>query len=233
MDGIPLSPAAEATPAKGKLAVCLAGLQSGMVGVLWMLAWMGVSSALQQRSFWTAENLFATSLYGGSAIRPGFAHTTFFGLALYLLLYSFLGALFAVTVRQRLSRNRTLLAAVLLGVGWYFVSFHWIWKSAIPLAFLLHSEQPTILGHLIYGTFLGRFPVYLEEPRPAGPDAPHPPSSTEDVEAAPSGTAPPETVSELSATLAESSVADSSDPDAATAPATPAPTQSSLPQDPV
>ena len=78
---------------------------------LWMLAWMGASSAWQQRSIWTAENLFATAFYGGSAIGPGFGRGTVSGLALYLLLYSLLGAAFAAVVRGRLPRGKMLLAA--------------------------------------------------------------------------------------------------------------------------
>jgi hypothetical protein len=161
MDGIPLAPHTS-KPSGGPLSACLAGLQGGMLGALWMLAWMGVSSVWQQRSIWTAENLFATAFYGPSAIGPGFGRGTVSGLALYLLLYSLLGAAFAAAVRGRLPRGRTLLVAVLFGAAWYFVSFRWLWKTAIPLAFLLHSEQPTFVGHLIYGTFLGRFPIYLE-----------------------------------------------------------------------
>lgn len=142
-----------------------------MLGVLWMLAWMGVNAKWEQRSFWTPENLFATAFYGGSAIQWGFAMSTVSGLALYLLLYSLLGAAFATVVRNRLSHIGVLMAAVLFGAVWYFASFRWMWKTAMPLAFLLHSEHATFLGHLIYGTFLGRFPVYLK-PRPAAPSVP-------------------------------------------------------------
>jgi hypothetical protein len=161
MNGFP--PAARAPkPSRGGLAAALAGLQGGMLGGLWMLAWLGVSSAWEQRSIWTPENLFATAFYGGSAIGPGFGRATPSGLALYLLLYSLLGAAFATALHGRLPRAGTRLLAVLFGAAWYFVSFHWLWKTAIPLAYLLHAGQPTFLGHLIYGTFLGRFPKYLE-----------------------------------------------------------------------
>jgi hypothetical protein len=204
MDGNPVPPARDSQPKSGGLAIALAGLEGGMVGVLWMLAWMGISSAWEQRSFWGPENLFATAFYGGSAYGMGFARSTFSGLALYLLLYSLLGALFAVVVRVRLSRLRILMFAVLFGAAWYFVSFRLIWKTVMPLAYLLHSEHPTFLGHLIYGTFLGRFPLYLEPSRPPVP------ANT----AAPGLETPP---------------AAEADP----APATPAPAQSSSPPDPV
>ena len=194
MDGVPLAPRS-LEPSPGTLAACLAGLQGGMLGTLWMLAWMGVSSVWQQRSFWTAENLFATAFGRAGGIPPGFARSTVSGLALYLLLYSLLGAAFAAAVRGRLPRGRVLLAGTLFGAIWYFASFHWLWKTVMPLAFVFHPEQQTFLGHLIYGTFLGRFPIYLDPPRATAPDI---------IEAP-----------------------------AAAAPATPVPTQSSSPPDPV
>ena len=132
-----------------------------MLGVLWMLAWLGISAAWQQRSFWTAENLMASSFYGREAIHSGFATQTLAGLALYVALYSLLGGLLALAVRDRLPRLRTLLVSIAFAIGWYYLSFHVIWKSIMPLVALLHVERSTVLGHLVYGTILGRYPAYL------------------------------------------------------------------------
>lgn len=141
--------------------VLLAGLQSGMVGVLWMLAWFGLSDAWQRRSFWSSENLFATAFYGASAIRRGFSGSTLSGLALYLLVYSSLGAIIALALRNEVRPVRVLLLSLVLSLVWYYASFHWFWKSVLPMVALLHPERPTILGHLIYGTWLSRFRTYL------------------------------------------------------------------------
>src|SRR5947209_366470 len=105
-DRLNLMDANTVTRPAGTLQASMAGLQAGMVGVLWMLAWLGVSDAWQRRSFWTAENLFASAFYGESAIRRGFAFSTLSGLALYLILYSLLGAAFAAAVRTQLPPGR-------------------------------------------------------------------------------------------------------------------------------
>src|SRR5690349_8788335 len=94
----------------GAIFALLAGLQAGMLGACWMLGWFGLASVWQRRSFWTAENLMATAFYGGSAIRDGFGVPTLSGLALYLLLYSTLGAAFAMLAGGRLPRHRIMLA---------------------------------------------------------------------------------------------------------------------------
>src|SRR5664279_5520222 len=97
------------------LSAFLAGLQAGMLGVWWMLAWMGVSAVWRQRNFWTPENLMASVFYGDAAIRRGFAASTVSGLALYVLMYSLLGAGFAMALSDRLPRPRVTLAAIVLG----------------------------------------------------------------------------------------------------------------------
>ncbi len=147
----------------------LAGLQAGTLGTCWMLAWLGVSATWERRSFWTAENLMASVFYGDRAIRSGFAGQTLSGMALYILMYSALGALFAMLLGGRLRRLRTLLVSVLFALGWYYLSFRFLWKSLMPLVALLHSGQSTVLGHVVYGTFLGRYPVYLPRPATAEP----------------------------------------------------------------
>jgi hypothetical protein len=155
------------------LIVFLAGLEAGMVATLCFLAWMGATAVLAHRSFWTSENLMASLFYGGDAIRGGWAATTCSGLALYLLLYSLLGGVFAAAVRNRLPRLRLTLAGILFGLCWYSLSFRLVWKNVAPLVTLLHIERPTIWGHAIYGALLARYPVYAarwRKPAQAAPE---------------------------------------------------------------
>jgi hypothetical protein len=153
------------------LAAFLAGLQAGMLGVWWMLAWMGASAVWERRSFWTPENLMASVFHGNAAIRPGFAAGTVSGLALYVLLYSLLGAGFAMAVRGRLPLPppRLALASVAFALLWYYAAFHLAAKTVSPLIVLLDPKRTTVLGHVIYGALLARFPVYL--PRDPSPSA--------------------------------------------------------------
>jgi hypothetical protein len=146
------------------LSFFLAGLQAGLIGLFWMLAWMGVSDVLHRRGFWTAENLLASIFRGDAAIRSGFAASTVSGLALYLVLYTLLGALFAMAVREHLTRVPRMLAGILWGVCWYYFSFRVLWNAVAPLVWLLHAERPTLLAHVVYGALVSRFPAY----RPGG-----------------------------------------------------------------
>jgi hypothetical protein len=154
------------------LAVFLAGLQAGMIGICWMLAWLGLSAMGQRRSFWTAENLMASVFHGGAAIRRGFGFSTLSGMALYLLVYSLLGAGFAVAARNRFTGLGTVLVGVLFSVGWYCLWFRALGQAAMPLVWLLHAENSTAFGHVIFGALLARFPAYLPKPEQAKAEQP-------------------------------------------------------------
>jgi hypothetical protein len=150
-----------------RFTLLLAGMQAGMLAVLWMLAWMGSSAVWQRRSFWTSENLLATTFYGGVAVRDGFTASTASGLALYLLVYSTLGGLLATAIGMRLPPAKLVLASIAAALGWYYFSFHYVWKAVSPLVPLLHAVRPNLVGHIIYGALVARFPNYL--PRNASP----------------------------------------------------------------
>jgi hypothetical protein len=161
-------------PAK-PLAVFLAGLQAGMFGIGWMLAWLGLSAMGQRRTFWTAENLMASVFHGDAAIRRGFGFSTLSGIALYLLIYSLLGAGFAVFTRDRFTAFGTALVGVLIAVAWYWLWFRALGQTLMPLVWLLHAERSTAFGHVIFGVSMARFPAYLPKlaaPEPAVPPDP-------------------------------------------------------------
>jgi cation transport ATPase len=149
-------------PSIRALSLPLAGLQAGMIAAWWMLAWLGVSAVWQRRSFWTAENLLASVFYGGGAVHYGFFRSTIAGLALYLLIYSTLGCAFAAAARLRFSPFRLTLLAILCALAWYYISFHLIWKTLSPLIPLLYAERPTIIGHVIFGAILARYPKHVK-----------------------------------------------------------------------
>lgn len=152
--------ATENPPADARM-TCLAGLQAGMVAVFWMLVWLGVSAMWTRHSFWSPANIMATVLHGGAAIHAGFASTTPSGIALYLMMYSLLGAAFALLVRQRLTGLGTLLVSILFAMAWYWLWFRLVALRAMPLLWLLHAEKSTQFGHVIFGALLARFGDYL------------------------------------------------------------------------
>jgi len=170
--------------APGPLDRALAGLQAGTIGVLGMLLWLGVCSAWRQEGFWTGPSLLA------SAFRPSAAFSKLelraaFGVALYILLYGALGALFALAAGRPIAHLRLSLIAMVAGAGWYSIVYPWLWRAGLPVGALLYGGRAAVLGHLLYGALLGRFPRYL--PRAATAEVTSPIAETE----APTTSPPP------------------------------------------
>ena len=134
----------------------LAGLETGTLACLAMMAWLGVSALWYRRSFWTTENLVASGFWGDMALRNRFTAHTFSGLALLLLLYGAIGVVFGLAVQHR--RGAWLIGiGILEGVVAYYLVFGWLLKHWNPLIALYAQDRPILAGHVLYGAMLGYF----------------------------------------------------------------------------
>lgn len=167
--------------------LALAGIQAGVVGALTLVGYLALDSAWHRRSVWTVPNLFASTFYGESAYRQGFHVRTSAGIALFVVVYGLLGALFGLVMRDHGSPLRVAMLGLIYGTGWFFLSFDWLWKHVNPLVPLYSPDRAMLVGHLLYGIMLGgRFPAYRKEMSgvrqpevlPPGPAEQQGPSST-------------------------------------------------------
>jgi hypothetical protein len=76
------------------------------------------------------------TFYGEAAMSQEFTSRTIAGLALYLVLYGIIGALFGLTLASQDASFRTTLIGVLVGFGWYYLSFAILWQNINPLIIL-------------------------------------------------------------------------------------------------
>jgi hypothetical protein len=144
--------------------LALAGIQAGVVGALTLLAYLAMDSVWHRRSVWTVPNLLASTFYGESAYRQGFGVRTSAGVALMLVIYGLLGALFGLVIRDHGTLLRVTLLGLIYGTGWFFLSFDWMWKHVNPMIPLYSPSRAMLLGHLLYGSVMGaRFPAYRKE----------------------------------------------------------------------
>jgi len=122
-----------------------------MVGVWWMLAWMGASAVWQRPQLLGAGKPDGQLLLWQRGDSPGIGVSTVSGLALYVLVYSLLARGFAMRWAGRLPRPRLALASIAFALCWYYVAFHLVAKAVSPLVVLLDTERTTFLGHALYG----------------------------------------------------------------------------------
>ena len=140
----------------------LAGLEAGVLGGLLMLGILTAHSALRTGSPWTPANLLASTFYGEDAFIPAFRATTLAGIALHLAITGMLGIVFGLAIRDSGNHLRVFLIGVICGVGWYYISYRLLWRPLNPLVPLYTAERPMLVGHLMLGAMLGRFPGWLE-----------------------------------------------------------------------
>jgi hypothetical protein len=141
----------------------LAGLQSGVIGAVFMLAWMALLSLLQGRSIWSIPNLLASTFYGEAALRRGFRWTSLSGVALHVTMTAIAGLLFGLAVGGIASRSRVMLLGFAAGMTWYFLCLGIFWRLMNPILPVYGAGGGMLLAHLGLGYFLGSFPKYRSE----------------------------------------------------------------------
>src|SRR4030081_2998029 len=143
-----------------KILQAKAGVESGVLGGLFMLVWVGLLSLGQGRSIWSIPNLLASTFYGEAALRRGFRWTTLSGVALHLIITATAGLVFGLAVSGIASRSRVMFLGLAFGMTWYFLSLGVFWKHVNPIVPLYGSANGMLLAHLGLGYFLGSFPKY-------------------------------------------------------------------------
>jgi len=156
----------------------LGGLQAGVAGTAAMLACLAVGSLWNQRSVWTGPNLFATTFYGPRVYFNHYAGTGWSGVALLVVLYGTLGALWGWAWRGEQKPMLAVYGAV-VGLVVYFILFDFVWKQVNGLVVLYAPNAQLELGHALWGIILAKSPKYsrrigerIQELPPAAQNAP-------------------------------------------------------------
>jgi hypothetical protein len=137
----------------------LGGLEAGVLGALAMLACLMLGSLWDHKSIWVVPNLFATTFYGSNAYRNQLLRTTWSGVALLIAVYGALGAGWGCIWRDERKPWLGLYGAI-LGLAVYFVFYDFMWKQANPLVVLYAPDRQLQLGHILWGVFLARSPLF-------------------------------------------------------------------------
>lgn len=134
----------------------LAGLDTGFAGAVVFIVWLLFHSWLVREYWWAKLNVLAALFYGDSVFSAGPGFVTFTGLALVLLIYSVLGAIFGL-----LARPRHPLSNLFAGIGfvllWQAAVDSFIWRRFHPFAPSFLPLVATLPGHLLFGIALARF----------------------------------------------------------------------------
>ena len=136
----------------------LAGLETGISGALAMLAWLAVPSLWTRRTVWWIPNLFASAFAHERFSYFRFSSYTAAGLALDLFVYGLFGCVFGLVWRDQRGGARLLWAGILIGLGTWYLLFRIAWRSAGPAVSIYSPDRQLLIGSLIYGVMLTRYP---------------------------------------------------------------------------
>src|SRR2546427_13266923 len=114
--------------ARSKINLVMAGLEAGVLGGLFMMAWLATLSLLQGRSIWSIPNLLASTFYGEAALRRGFRWTSLSGLALHVIVSAAAGLLFGFAVSGIANRGRGMGLGFAAGIAWDFLWVGLLWE---------------------------------------------------------------------------------------------------------
>ena len=133
----------------------MGGLETGIVGAVWMLAVFVVDAAVRGRHWYMMPNLWASLFYGAGVFRSGPGRVTLVGVALHLFQAGLIGAFYALLFSQLVNLFRAALVALIVSVFWYWCLYsesalRW---SPLPAGYKTASAA---VAHLLFGVFLLR-----------------------------------------------------------------------------
>src|SRR5262245_844937 len=150
-------PSGDYCSAKCKINLLMAGIEAGVLGGLFMMAWLAALSLLRGGTIWSMPNLLASTFYGEEALRRGFGWSSLSGVALQVIVSAMAGLLFGLAVDGIPHRGRVMLLGLAAGAAWYFLSVGVFWKYVNPIVSLYARGGGMFLAHVGMGAFLGSF----------------------------------------------------------------------------
>jgi len=133
-----------------------AGLETGVLGGLVILAWYALSSVARGEAAWTVPADLAALLYRWPSLEGRLTLAAASGAAIEIVGAGASGILFGSIARGVRSHRRVLLLGVLFGLGWHY-ALQAILARHSTAADYLFSQRPVIAGHLLFGLWLGMF----------------------------------------------------------------------------
>jgi len=137
----------------------VAGLHAGIVGVFWMFGDFFLAAFWNGRGIWSVPNLFSTVFYGDDSYQDEFLRTTWAGIALIVVVYGLLGAVWGVYWKER---RRSLMSfyGALAGLLTYYFFFNFVWTHVDPSIPLYAPVTQLQVAHILWGIALARSPGY-------------------------------------------------------------------------
>lgn len=151
------------------LCFALAGLEAGVLGGLFALCWYAGSSLLSAEPAWRVPVRLADAVFGAGIHGHGRAVAAIVGVAVQISSAGTCGTLFGLAIRGLRGVPRVALLGLVFGMGWYYVGHGILLRRLGAGLYPVASPWSLLMGQVLFGMILGRYPLFLRSIRPDSP----------------------------------------------------------------
>ena len=139
----------------------LAGLETGVLGGLALLAWLALGSLFAGHPAWWGLADLGTAAFGRGLSRGGFALAGVVGAALQIFGAGLVGILFGLAMRTGWALRRVVLLGILFGLGWYYLGYVTLLRRFGLGAHAFTHRRWLLVAHLLFGLILATYPRFV------------------------------------------------------------------------
>jgi hypothetical protein len=136
----------------------LAGLETGVLGGVGLLAWLCAGSLIAGNPIWWGPVRLATAAFGSGVSGGGFLPAGVVGAALQLVAAGLVGTLFGLCMRARWALQRVVLIGLLFGLGWYYLGYEVLLRRFGLGMHGVAGRRSLLVAHLFFGLVLAAYP---------------------------------------------------------------------------
>jgi hypothetical protein len=147
--------------AESRACSALAGLETGTLATLCLLAWQALGSVLTGRPAWDTSARLAAAVFD----RNRMMELIVAGLALQAFGGGLVGILFGLLLRMQWAARRLVLAGLAIGLAWYYFAYEVPLRMIAPGRYPLSLRLPLIASHVAFGLALSVYPRFWRDLR--------------------------------------------------------------------
>ncbi len=147
------------------MASAMAGLETGVLAALGMLAYHMLGSIVGGVGIWEHLERLSAAVFGRQIYQASQALAASSGAALLVFWGGAMGAAFALGSRGKWAAQRLFLLGPLAALLWYYLAYE-VWLPRFGRgAYWVAPRRTLVLGHLIFGLLLSLYPRVLRRLR--------------------------------------------------------------------
>lgn len=143
-------------PVPGLLPRLFAGIESGILGAVVMIAWFAIDSWMERQYWWAMLNLWGAGVYHNRVFSMGFGVATLAGACMHFFLHGLGGAIWAVLAGRMSNYWLHLLGSFAAAAAWYLFLMHAFWPVVAPVVSRISPLPATVLAYVLFGAAISR-----------------------------------------------------------------------------